>query len=125
MSISIKRLLCETVKYCSVLLVAYIISSLIITKTSIDILIIFLVGWFIALLNFFLLAYFVSKMNSKNMIWINLPIMLLRYALYFLSMYYCVDDTLSGILWAGGVVSVTIGIVIAEIKTKPGKEENL
>ncbi len=125
MSISIKRLFCETVKYCSVLLVAYIISSLIITKTSIDILIIFLVGWFIALLNFFLLAYSVSKMNSKNMIWINLPIMLLRYALYFLSMYYCVDDTLSGILWAGGVVSVTIGIVIAEIKTKPGKEENL
>lgn len=124
MDISINNLLRETVKYC-LILVVIILSSLLITKTSTDILIIFLVGWFTALLNFFLLAYFISKLNSKKNLWIALMVLPLRYMIFGISMYYCIDHHMSGLFWAIGFLTVIAGIIIAALRTIEGKEDNL
>lgn len=124
MDISINNLLRETVKYC-LILVVIILSSLLITKTSTDILIIFLVGWFTALLNFFLLAYFISKLNSLKEHRIAFVILPGRYVIFGLSMYYCIDHHMSGLFWAIGFLSVIAGITIAALRTKEGKEDNL
>lgn len=120
----INELLKEVIKYSLILLAVGILITLVITKTSFDILIIYIVGWVTALLNLFLLAYFINLLGGKNGILLGFPIFLFRYVIYGISMYLCVKGQTSGIYWAAGVITMVIALMIGGITSQNRKEEN-
>lgn len=120
----ISILLKEVCKYSLILLVASLLISLLITKTSLDILIIYLVGWATTLLNLFLLAYFIIMLQNKRSILLGIPIFAMRYVIFGVSMWKCIHGMSDGIAWASGVITIAIALIIGGITSQKRKEEN-
>ena len=120
----ISVLLKEICKYSLILLVASILISLLITKTSFDILIIYLVGWVTTLLNLFLLASFIVMLRNKHSILLGIPIFAMRYVIFGVSMWKCIHGMTQGIAWSAGVITVVIALIIGGITSQKRKEEN-
>lgn len=117
-------LLKEVTKYALIILAIGLTVTFLITKTSYDILIIYLVGWATAFVNLFLLAYFIITLRNKQTILIGIPVFALRYVIYGLSMWKCINSIEDAIFWSAGVVSVALSLIIGGITSQKRKEES-
>ncbi|MCQ2550980.1 MAG: hypothetical protein MJ146_02145 [Clostridia bacterium] len=117
-------LLKEVSKYSLILLVVGLLISLLITKTSIDILIIYIVGWVTALLNLFLLAYFIIMLRSGRSVLQIIPVFAIRYVIYGFSMFKCIHSLDQGIYWSAGVITIAIALMIGGITSQKERRKN-
>ena len=117
-------LLKEVVKYSFILLVVGLLVSLLITKTSFDILIIYIVGWVTTLLNLFLLAYFIIMLRERKSILLSIPIFAVRYVIYGVSMWKCIHTMTQGIYWSAGVITIALALMIGGITSQKERRKN-
>lgn len=117
-------LLKEVTKFALIILAIGIAITILITKTSFDILIIYVVGWVTAFINLFLLAYFIITLRNKQTILIGIPVFALRYVIYGVSMVKSINSIQDAIFWSAGVVSIAISLIIGGITSQKRKEES-